>query len=229
MQRCWCILRRCCALAGDRNCPLCLRRDPDHGAGSSAGAGNTGTGTGSGRACPGRPGIGGQLQEGFVHGYPAANWLVVPAMVSVTSIVHKAEQTTLERPAFLSKDGLTAAEMGHGSARFSGTCGLCLCCCQSGGHAGGSHPCRASAAGDHPAGGPEIAENSMQAASAALPRAKPLQRSAQPKVTAGAGLHHGAARVGRAGRHRSFRAGLPPCRAHGALRQAGPAPGLHQR
>ena len=36
----------------------------------------------------------------------------VPAKVSVTSIVHKAEQTTLERPAFLSKDGLTAAEMG---------------------------------------------------------------------------------------------------------------------
>ena len=30
----------------------------------------------------------------------------------MTSLVHKAEQTTLERPAFLSKDGLTAAEMG---------------------------------------------------------------------------------------------------------------------
>ena len=30
----------------------------------------------------------------------------------MTSIVHKAEQTTLERPGFLSKDGLTAAEMG---------------------------------------------------------------------------------------------------------------------
>ena len=30
----------------------------------------------------------------------------------MTSIVHKAEQTTLERPAFLSRDGLTAAEMG---------------------------------------------------------------------------------------------------------------------
>lgn len=30
----------------------------------------------------------------------------------MTSIVHKAEQTTLERPAFLSKDGLTAAEFG---------------------------------------------------------------------------------------------------------------------
>ena len=30
----------------------------------------------------------------------------------MTGIVHKAEQTTLERPGFLSKDGLTAAEMG---------------------------------------------------------------------------------------------------------------------
>ena len=36
----------------------------------------------------------------------------MPSKVSVTSIVHKAEQTTLERPGFLSKDGLTAAEMG---------------------------------------------------------------------------------------------------------------------
>ena len=36
----------------------------------------------------------------------------MPAKVSVTGIVHKAEQTTLERPGFLAKDGLTAAEMG---------------------------------------------------------------------------------------------------------------------
>ena len=41
--------------------------------------------------------------------YPAADLAAVPAKVSVTSIVHKQEQTTLERPAFLSKDGLTAA------------------------------------------------------------------------------------------------------------------------
>ena len=53
-----------------------------------------------------------ELQEGFAWQYPAAPLADVPAKVSVTSLVHKAEQTTLERPAFLSKDGLTAAEMG---------------------------------------------------------------------------------------------------------------------
>ena len=52
------------------------------------------------------------LRQGFRWKYPAAELAAVPAKVSVTSIVHKAEQTTLERPAFLSKDGLTAAEMG---------------------------------------------------------------------------------------------------------------------
>ena len=53
-----------------------------------------------------------QLRQGFAWQYPAAGLAAVPAKVSVTSIVHKAEQTTLERPGFLSKDGLTAAEMG---------------------------------------------------------------------------------------------------------------------
>ena len=53
-----------------------------------------------------------KLRQGFAWQYPAAALAQVPAKVSVTSIVHKAEQTTLERPAFLSKDGLTAAEMG---------------------------------------------------------------------------------------------------------------------
>ena len=53
-----------------------------------------------------------QLRQGFAWQYPAAGLADVPAKVSVTSIVHKAEQTTLERPGFLSKDGLTAAEMG---------------------------------------------------------------------------------------------------------------------
>ena len=53
-----------------------------------------------------------QLQEGFAWRYPAAKLAAVPAKVSVTGIVHKAEQTTLERPGFLAKDGLTAAEMG---------------------------------------------------------------------------------------------------------------------
>ena len=52
------------------------------------------------------------LRAGFAWQYPAAELAAVPAKVSVTSIVHKQEQTTLERPAFLSKDGLTAAEMG---------------------------------------------------------------------------------------------------------------------
>ena len=53
-----------------------------------------------------------QLRQGFAWQYPAAGLAGVPAKVSVTSIVHKTEQTTLERPGFLSKDGLTAAEMG---------------------------------------------------------------------------------------------------------------------
>ena len=53
-----------------------------------------------------------KLRQNFAWQYPAAALAQVPAKVSVTSIVHKAEQTTLERPGFLSKDGLTAAEMG---------------------------------------------------------------------------------------------------------------------
>lgn len=52
------------------------------------------------------------LRQGFDWKYPAAALADVPAKVSVTSIVHRSEQTSLERPAFLSKDGLTAAEMG---------------------------------------------------------------------------------------------------------------------
>ena len=52
------------------------------------------------------------LRQGFGWQYPAAALAAVPAKVSVTGIVHKAEQTTLERPGFLAKDGLTAAEMG---------------------------------------------------------------------------------------------------------------------
>ena len=63
-------------------------------------------------AAPADPALVTQLQEGFAWRYPAAELAAVPAKVSVTSIVHKAEQTTLERPAFLSRDGLTAAEMG---------------------------------------------------------------------------------------------------------------------
>ena len=63
-------------------------------------------------AVPADPALVDGLREGFAWHYPAAELAAVPAKVSVTSIVHKAEQTTLERPAFLSRDGLTAAEMG---------------------------------------------------------------------------------------------------------------------
>ena len=52
------------------------------------------------------------LRQGFGWRYPAAALADIPANVSVTSLVHAAEQTTLERPGFLSKDGLTAAEIG---------------------------------------------------------------------------------------------------------------------
>ena len=52
------------------------------------------------------------LRQGFGWQYPAAVLANIPAKVSVTSLVHAAERTTLERPGFLSKDGLTAAEMG---------------------------------------------------------------------------------------------------------------------
>ncbi len=60
----------------------------------------------------GRPGPCGTAAGGLCLAVPGGRPARVPAKVSVTSIVHKAEQTTLERPGFLSKDGLTAAEMG---------------------------------------------------------------------------------------------------------------------
>ena len=63
-------------------------------------------------AVPADPALVEALRAGFGWQYPAADLAALPAKVSVTSVVHKAEQTTLERPAFLSKDGLTAAEMG---------------------------------------------------------------------------------------------------------------------
>ena len=135
---------------------------------------------------PADPALVAQLQEGFAWRYPAAKLAAVPAKVSVTSIVHKAEQTTLERPAFLSKDGLTAAEMGTALHAFLE-------------HADFASLAAAKAAGtleeailaerqrqvDTRLVAPELRKNSMQAASAALPRAKPLQRSAQPKRCCG--------------------------------------------
>lgn len=44
--------------------------------------------------------------------YPRQALTKVPAKVSVTSLVHTAREMTLERPAFLYKEGLTAAERG---------------------------------------------------------------------------------------------------------------------
>lgn len=58
------------------------------------------------------PALTAALRAGFAWQYAAAGLSEVPAKVSVTSLVHHAQQTTLERPAFLSQDGLTAAEMG---------------------------------------------------------------------------------------------------------------------
>ena len=45
------------------------------------------------------------LRAGFGWQYPAADLAAVPAKVSVTSIVHKQEQTTLERPSAPSASG----------------------------------------------------------------------------------------------------------------------------
>lgn len=52
------------------------------------------------------------LLEGFGWQYPHAGLTELPAKVSVTSLVHKEQATLLDRPAFLSKDGMTAAEKG---------------------------------------------------------------------------------------------------------------------
>lgn len=61
---------------------------------------------------PADPALAAALRDNFAWQYPAAGLAAVPAKVSVTSIVHKAGEVTLERPAFLAKDGLSAAEMG---------------------------------------------------------------------------------------------------------------------
>ena len=61
---------------------------------------------------PADPALTRALRERFDWEYPAAGLSAVPAKVSVTSIVHKAGAVTLERPAFLTKEGLSAAEMG---------------------------------------------------------------------------------------------------------------------
>ena len=69
-------------------------------------------------AAPADPALVEALRANFAWQYPAAGLAEVPAKVSVTSIVHKAGDVTLERPAFLSKDGLSAAEMGSALHAF---------------------------------------------------------------------------------------------------------------
>ena len=75
------------------------------------------------------------LREGFAWRYPAASLAAVPAKVSVTSLVHAAEGPTLERPAFLSRDGLTAAEMGtalHAFLEHADFAALAAACAEGG-------------------------------------------------------------------------------------------------
>ena len=121
---------------------------------------------------PADPALVAQLQEGFAWRYPAAKLAAVPAKVSVTSIVHKAEQTTLERPAFLSKDGLTAAEMGTALHAFLEHADFAsLAAAKAAGTLEEAILDRAPAAGGHPAGGPgNCGKTQCEAASAALPR-----------------------------------------------------------
>ena len=69
-------------------------------------------------AAPADPALVEALRANFAWQYPAAGLAEVPAKVSVTSIVHKAGEVTLERPAFLSRDGLSAAEMGSALHAF---------------------------------------------------------------------------------------------------------------
>ena len=53
-----------------------------------------------------------RLVEGFGWQYPYSALEEIPAKVSVTSVVHRRSAATLERPAFMSAEGLSAAEMG---------------------------------------------------------------------------------------------------------------------
>ena len=53
-----------------------------------------------------------ELAERLAWQYPHRALTKVPAKVSVTSLVHEAKEMTLERPSFLYKEGLTAAERG---------------------------------------------------------------------------------------------------------------------
>ncbi len=61
---------------------------------------------------PADPGLLAQLKEQFAWRYPGDVLTRLPAKVSVTAVVHRKEEPILQRPAFLSKQGLTAAERG---------------------------------------------------------------------------------------------------------------------
>ncbi len=150
----------------------------------------------------GRPGPGGDAAGGLCLAVSGGRTGAVPAKVSVTSIVHKAEQTTLERPAFLSKDGLTAAEMGTALHAFLE-------------HADFASLAAAKAAGTLEEAiraerqrqvatqlvAPEIAAEAGCRDDPPLCRERGLCKDLRGRAgAAGAGFHHGAARVGRAGR-----------------------------
>lgn len=58
------------------------------------------------------PAVCAALAESFAWKYPAQDETRIPAKVSVTGVIHRAENTALERPGFLSAGGMTGAEMG---------------------------------------------------------------------------------------------------------------------
>lgn len=59
-----------------------------------------------------------RLAEGFGWQYPDAGLEGIPAKVSVTSVVHARAKVSLDRPAFLSADGMTGAEKGTAMHAF---------------------------------------------------------------------------------------------------------------
>ena len=63
----------------------------------------------------------GRWKSGWPGPTPRAALAGVPAKVSVTALVHSAEEATLQRPSFLYKEGLTAAEKGTALHAFCST------------------------------------------------------------------------------------------------------------
>ena len=102
-------------------CPDGQRPDPDHPGGDG---GRRAPRPASAR--PRRPGTGpGPAGSALPGGTRRRGLAGVPAKVSVTSIVHQTGETTLERPAFLAKEGLSAAEMGTALHAFLEHARLC--------------------------------------------------------------------------------------------------------